>query len=224
MTDKPILFSGPMVRAILEGRKTQTRRVLKPQPTAGEFQGVLTDTNEALFGHTDITRHCQAIRVPCAAGDRLWVREAWRTSPAYDDLKPSWISGDKGIFYEADGFWKSWEGGETGLISGGRKRPSIFMPRWASRLTLIVADVRAQRLQDVNYDDLLAEGIQSTEIYIRREKACVENNSECGSVSRASFQELWDSLNATRGYAWADNPWVWAVTFIAHRCNIDQME
>jgi hypothetical protein len=210
MADKPILFSGPMVRAILDGRKTQTRRVLKPQlgDIASAFQ--FLPGKWRFLDHSGARVH-QVFSAPFANGDRLWVREAWHTSPSYDDLKPTELGGDESILYAADGVWESWGWGDTGCINGGRKRPSIFMPRWASRLTLIVEDVRVQRLQVISRGDAMDEG-------------CPFPNMADGPDPRDWFHELWDGLNAARGFGWDVNPWVAAVTFRTIRANIDSEE
>lgn len=227
MTDRPILFSGPMVRALLEGRKSQTRRVLKPQPVAREVRpngffspGYFSFT----LCHDGGANETQLAPIPYASGDRLWVREAWRTSPTYDDLKPSDLGGDESIQYAADGAWETWGWGNLGCIQG-RSRPSMFMPRWASRLTLTVTDVRVQRLQEISEADAKAEGVEP---------------APCGGCGEATpdrrcigclhpfctngFANLWDSLNQKRGFGWSENPWVAAYTFTVHRSNIDQMD
>ena len=185
MTDKPITFRRDMIRALREGRKTQTRRVLKYDK-------------------------CGAPIMPVVERDRLWVREAWRTSPAYDDLKPSDMGGDESIFYEADGTWESWGWGNIGCISGGRYRHARFMPRWASRTTLVVTDVRAQRVQEISAEDTKAEGVP----FDASALAPYE-----WSVSR--FRDLWNSIHGPG--AWDQNPWVAAIRFTVHKCNINQM-
>ena len=175
MTDRPIIFSAPMVQALLDGRKTQTRRILKCD-------------------------NCGAPIMPWVEGDRLWVREAWRTSPVYDDLKPSDMNGDESIRYEADARWQSWGWGSIGCIEGGRLRSPIHMPRWASRLTLIVTDVRVQRLHEISEADAVAEGIN------------VDGDGRAwGVFARDLFEDLWNSLHGPD--AWDQNPWVAAVSF-----------
>ena len=188
MADKPIIFSAPMVRALLDGRKTQTRRVLKPQPVwdngaigiedkAGRW--VFCSNTERGFGE-GLPR--SRFKLPYAPGDRLYVREAvcwvsrlgWRYRADDDDLS------DKR------------EAGEV-----GRWHPSIHMPRWASRLTLTVTDVRVQRLAEMSSGDALAEGIDVT--------------GDCGPL--VTYAKLWDNLNAKRGFLWQSNPWVVALTF-----------
>lgn len=229
MTDRPILFSGAMVRAILEGRKTQTRRVLKspPPPECGihymlgneswldtENRTPLRHTWEAWGGPLFYGRPegylcgSHTVPMPYAPGDRLWVRETWAAvepniaPPEFPDgrlFRASWP-------YEPEckPVWK----------------PSIHMPRWASRLTLVVKDVRVQRLQEIGEADAQAEGVLISE---RLEELGTEDWPEFPADYRDAFHVLWDSLNAKRGYGWDVNPWVVAVTFTPHKINIDQM-
>lgn len=185
MTDRPILFSGPMVRAILEGRKTQTRRLISTKPR-GHLGGVNlfdgTWTDDYVLDPGNVEWRQQIVRY--AVGDRLWVRETWSER----------LEGEAAI-YRADA--------ELPIVW----RPSIFMPRWASRLTLTVTDVRVQRLQEISRDDVIAEGI-------------TEREGEPIAAVVAGWHEpyaaLWDSLNAKRA-PWASNPWVVAVTFTVER-------
>lgn len=202
---KPILFSGPMVRALIDGRKTQTRRVLKPQP---EFRGGAGDYHDAEeWGWEDEDGYHVSVLdiVPNGyrIGDRLWVRETWTAQ-----MDHGWTIADarsrmhnEHILYRADG---------DDSIDGWW--PSIHMPREFSRLTLVVTAVRVQRLQEITLGDICAEGL-ATSIY---DFAPVQRGFD-------AFASLWDSLNARRA-AWASNPWVVALTFEAHRCNIDQTE
>ncbi|MBW4982527.1 hypothetical protein KZZ07_08240 [Mameliella sp. CS4] len=253
MTDKPILFSGPMVRALLDGRKTQTRRVLKPWPgyqaewlSMETLHSAPTCYLADVDGHLGVQmQHPRAgtvyqgvdidamspltwVRLPYAIGDRLWVREAWRTSRHYDDLKPSEMGGEEPVQFIADGSVDAHAGRVDDL--SGRARPGMFMPRWASRLTLIVTDVRVQRLQEISADDARAEGVQPVydpasdtgdPAYMNYQKT---GEAFAGlGAARLSFMTLWDSLNAPRGFDWYVNPWVAAYTFEIHRENIDQM-
>ena len=192
MKERPIIFSGPMVRAILEGRKTQTRRVVKPQHDCS-FDG-LAPAREYLgrkhFGSWGA--YFGWAFVPCPygpAGTRLWVRETHYVERAGHD-------GETGfILYKAS---------EPDMIVS-RWRPSIHMPRWASRILLEVEDVRLERVQDISDLDALAEGIQ------------VIGRTEVNDLSRGKFRHafraLWDSINAKRGHGWDKNPWVWVVQF-----------
>lgn len=230
-TAKPIPFSGPMVRALLDGRKTQTRRVVKLRGhrTLSEFGP--SDTNGYHWHFRDSEkrwhdyRHDDLLkRLPYQSGDRLWVREAWRTADAYDDLPPRDLSGESTVWYESDGKIQAWGWTETG--QSGRYRHARFMPRWASRLTLTVTDVRVQRLQDISEGDAIAEGIEP---YSGIDPDCCGylnylNNSEDGwwLAPIQSFRTLWNSINGPE--AWDADPWVDAYTFTVHRCNIDELE
>jgi len=205
MTDKPIIFSAPMVRALLDGRKTQTRRVLKVQPPepctfSGFYSVPLTGAFQCrLQGET--TLHTQ--RLPYAPGDKLWVRERFAVSGIGWGKKPREARGGRVHFHaEPDhgwhDYWGSW-------------RPSIHMPRWASRLTLIVTDIRVQRLQDITEADAMAEGVDAVTMEDAPRQAAMSRRSD--------FARLWNSLHgADSGDA---NPWVVALNFTVHRCNID---
>jgi hypothetical protein len=209
MSDKPIIFSGPMVRALLGGRKTQTRRVLN----LNQMHPVMKTEPHTITVHGSnlICRWHSGLRYdvksPYAPGDRLYVREAWRAAPPYDGLAPSEMVGDESIKYEADGHWESWGWGDTGCTEGGRYRHARFMPRWASRLTLTVTDVRVQRLQEISVDDAIAEGRPQGGEFLS---------------ARRWFHQLWNSLHGPE--AWDANPWVVCLSFQTHRKNIDEME
>ena len=193
MKEKPILFSGPMVRAILDGRKTQTRRIVKPQPVMFHPQviaGRLIDEEQDIM--------------PCPygqPGDRLWLREAWRVAACYDQHPGSWLAGkltSRNVQYEA--------GGDTFLHGPalGRYRHGRFMPRWASRITLEITDVRVERLQDISEEDSWAEGIHDL---------AADNEQWDGDPDqgRKTFCLLWQSINGKD--SWEQNPWVWVVSF-----------
>ena len=187
MADRPILFSGPMVRSLLDGRKTQTRRVLKVR--RGLHPPCADDT-------ADVLLPLAAYRV----GDRLWVRETWENS----------IGSPDEVSYRATAVDDGWRPEEVGEH---KWRPSIFMPRWASRLTLTVTRVRVQRLQDISPADAIAEGIAPT---------ATIHTIDCDTPNPCyDYRSLWDSLNAKRGFGWETNPWVVALTFTVARQNID---
>ena len=157
MTDRPILFSTPMVQALHAGRKTQTRRVLKPQPE-------MLEAGDCIFhGHRGPVDYLMREIAPqfwarVKVGDRLWVREAWRTLQKWDDLKPSQIADDVDkVKYEAGP-------DRNKLWAWGRFRPGMFMPRWASRAFVTVTDVRGQRLQEIGGADAIAEGLEPINI------------------------------------------------------------
>lgn len=185
MATKPILFSTPMVQAILDGRKTMTRRIINPK--------LIKDWAGAGFAEQFInwTNH----NAPHQPGDILWVRETW--APASQNryiLRADYRDEKTMIPYEQCGM-----NVEVSLV---RFHPSIFMPKSACRLFLRVTDVRAERLQEITYDDCLREGMW---------------NKGTDVNTLASFQELWQHLNAKRGYGWGTNPWVWVYTF--ERCD-----
>ncbi|MFP5078259.1 hypothetical protein ACLE20_13205 [Rhizobium sp. YIM 134829] len=223
MADKPILFSAPMVRALLDGRKTQTRRGLNPQPSLTSFSGTSYIGKDGK-GHS--------LRI--SVGDRLWVREAWRTQKAFDEQSPSEIVsefedewGEPAIttFYEADGRCDDhsvhlWQQSQL-----GRLRASMHMPRCASRLTLIVTGVRVERLRDITREDAIAEGLVKMPLAPARavEMGCdwgFEGDSRHGSPVSA-YAALWDSINGEG--AWNANPWVAVYSFTVHHGNIDQI-
>ncbi len=205
MAEKPILFSAPMVRALLAGTKSQTRRPLKPQPAPnhphdGGTKWVLKDVLHVpvgSVGHLSV-REKQGLRCPYGQpGDRLWVRESFRGCRAYEvrGYAPSeW--GNKPIWFEADGRPpgnpEAW---------AQRAKPSIHMPCWASRITLEITDVRVERLQDISGDDAAAEGWPGPDAA----------NSIRSAYPVAWYSGLWDQINGAG--SWDANPWVWVVQF-----------
>ncbi|MES2814496.1 MAG: hypothetical protein V4720_06340 [Pseudomonadota bacterium] len=214
MADRPIIFSAPMVRALLEGRKSQTRRVLNPQPD-------LTDADRVRCVEWKGAIYSGNTRILYAPGDRLYVREAWRTARAYDDLVPSEMAGEEPVKYEADGAEQMW--GWPDLFQPGRYRHARFMPRWASRITLGVTEVRVQRLQEISEADAVAEGIErarSGRFYdptVSRGTAAHLGGMHLSA--RSAYEVLWNSLHGPD--AWDANPWVVAVSFTVERRNID---
>ena len=195
MKERPILFSGPMVRALLAGTKTQTRRVIKPQHLAffnQDAAAMLSDWNERPlpYGQT---------------GDRLWVREAWGLHAYGDDT--DWLKGgctamdldDHVIAYRAD--WGP-------LQDGCHWRPSIHMPRAASRITLEITGVRVERLQDISFTDAAAEGLHYTSERLDRWSA---DGSLWHATPQQAYRALWESINGPD--SWDANPWVWAIEF-----------
>ena len=191
MRERPILFSGPMVRAILDGRKTMTRRVVKPVPSDVWGHGVVTDTRSTKFGKFCVHMRgefCGDVHVDCpygAPGDRLWVRETF--APMEPIMSPPEMQG--GVLYRA-----SWSYENTEPIW----KPSIFMPRRASRITLEIAGVRVERLREISLGDAMGEG-------------CPFPNMADGDDPRQWFADLWKSINGAD--TWDANPWVWVVMF-----------
>jgi hypothetical protein len=224
-TEKPIIFSDASVRAILEGRKTQTRRLVKPPRRK---VAIWDDSNTwnmdpggtQLFGpgpyikmpfwHRDDPRgddYRQMERVRCPYGypehgDRLWVRETWCLGT---DCKSTMA--DEVVRFRADNAWYH-EGQKQEAIAmprilPPRWRPSIHMPRWACRLVLRITKVRVERLQDITYRDMLAEGL-------------VPEHHGSPATTKQDFALLWDRLNGKRA-PWASNPWVWVLDFEVER-------
>lgn len=193
MAEKPILFSGEMVRAILEGRKTQTRRVVKPQFNHKWGSGVPHGYDK--FGvHVDIPLiephpmfgGWAYLFCPYGkAGDHLWVRETWT------DLTDLFTEKEAFLKYRADAI---------GCEDSYSWRPSIFMPRWASRITLEIERISVERVQDIGDSSCEAEGVSLA-------------NASIPGYLRKRFQILWDSINAKRGFPWSSNPWVWVISF-----------
>jgi hypothetical protein len=191
--EHPILFSAPMVRAILEGRKTMTRRVVKQFPRVNYRWGrwILEPQCERWMATVVPDGHYQydasgQIKARCPygqPGDRLWVRETWAAD-----------AGD--ILFRADL--------DTEDSNPIKWRPSIFMPRSASRLLLEVTAVRVERVQDISEEDAKDEGV-----------TLIDGNPlrHDGLDYSSEFTGLWDSINAKRGYGWDSNPWVWVVSF-----------
>jgi hypothetical protein len=215
MKERPILFKAEMVRAILAGAKTQTRRICRPRfddRTPCEHYSPI-GSGGVVSDH--MMRHCEhgSEGQPCplgVAGDRLRIREAWRTSKSLDHVKPSNLVPGAPIIYESDGAFRGLS--EWGAQYVGKSRPSIFMPRWASRITLEIISVRAERLQDITDGDARAEGIERMVLFGENKW----RNYASGGYNQweiGSFKTLWDSINAKRGYGWDANPWVWRIEF-----------
>lgn len=216
MAEKPIIFSGPMVRAILDGRKTQSRRVVDRLNGIGAITEFgLTETagydfhfRDRRMSWNDVRRQWVLDRCPYGKpGDLLWVRETWGKGYTY--------GGSNAVFwFRADGETRFMENPKV-ICDWGRPpnnakwRPSIHMPKKFARLWLRVTDVRCERVQDISEEDALAEGIEEWEGMFK------DYSKEAGWLRepRDSFRTLWDSINAKRGYGWEKNPWVWAYTF-----------
>lgn len=225
MADRSILFIAPMVRALLAGRKTMTRQVLKfgSEPPIWLGDGLATnDPNFWAFRYYDKGSDCtEYLYLPNAprfvVGDHLWVREAWRTLHANDCLAPRHLAEDPSkITFEADTERRN------PLWAFGRLRPGIHMPRWASRLTLVVTQVRVERLQDISRADAIAEGLALASNHIEEFWRWPEPLHEGLWLSPvAAYAFLWDQINGSG--AWAANPWVVAITFTVHHQNIDAL-
>ena len=240
MKELPILFSGPMVRALLDGRKTQTRRIVKSSRAwpIGFIGGRGDRDDPSCYGFEDFNSgewwtlkadgSADMNQIPSPygrVGDRLWVRETWGEFIDTDIIDGQTHELGRDTLYRADGEnhqrCTPW-------------RPSIHMPRWASRLTLEVTDVRVERLQDISEEDAIAEGVES--IDFEREERDWSICPKCGGTRLHEalgpnggimfdvdcrecdthvkrYRHLWDSLNAARGYGLDANSWVWVVEF-----------
>jgi len=233
MKEHPILFTGEMVKAILEGRKTQTRRVIKPQPF-DVAQSRRLD-NDGLLPTMENPHTPKYIKCPYGKpGDVLWVRESFiPCTPGHQSCKirdATYVCYRDGTQKDkASGNVAPWQGPATAKWKKGYHKfsPSIHMPRWASRISLTVTDVRVERVQDISSDDARAEGIGDENEWLPC-PACggagvhgafgegysvTEVDCSTCNTPRKAFRVLWDSINADRGFGWAENPWAWAVTF-----------
>lgn len=204
MKESPILMPGPMVRAILDDRKTMTRRVIKPQPEM-EMHGEILPDGTGGYSWEPVLPPWP--KRPYQIGQRIWVRETWCLGEI--------VGAGIGAWYVAEGkcpIYREYAESNGIACDKVKWRPSIFMPRWMSRITLEITGVRAERLQDISEEDAKAEGVEAISIktlgWRRREL-----NGEPPDLSyAAAFATLWDSINGKR-YPWESNPWVWAVEF-----------
>jgi hypothetical protein len=223
--ERPIIFSGPMIQALLDGRKSQTRRIMKPNP--GPIFNYKTCSPKPICPYG----------VP---GDRLWVRETWRVGAwAEEDgliavdykadnfARKEWLevladeieegeqfnrlweqscddAAKSGLKFDEEGRWK-WKPGESPC----RWRSPLHMPRWASRITLEITDVRVQRLQEITEEDAEAEGAMAWWNGLSHAEQVNAYNGGRGPL--AAFQMLWEKIHGPD--AWDLNPWVWAISF-----------
>ena len=231
MAERPILFSGPMVRALLAGTKTQTRRILKPQPEQFPIDdkgtlcevGVIHVEGDAL-PRIHHGRVITAQKLKCAVGDRLWVREAHAIVPRTAYRGSIGVGTIAQMEHPTDEYSAALF--REGFDRSGRPlwRPSIHMPRWASRLTLTVTDVRVERVQDCSEADTIAEGMtQATaDAILSTDELQVYATTHIlapEARGRILYETIWDQINGDG--SWASNPWVAAYTFTVHRGNID---
>lgn len=232
--ERPILFSGAMVKAILEDRKVQTRRVVKPQPVPGRNgwfdwgykHGAPKATSpRSCFWHGEtwakeggsapIDQYCPYGQ----PGEKLWVRETWATSADYDGVPLKGILYDRDpIYYRADGYELTFD------HHGGKWRPGIFLPRWASRITLEITEVRVERLQDISEADAIAEGIRTEKLppdpdnfhppgsYGFISGIHPRGKGTIWPTPRGAYRELWGSINGKKA-PWSSNPWLWVLAF-----------
>lgn len=204
MASKPILFSTPMIKAILDGRKKCTRRVVKPQPP--QFVDYFEKRGDGFKAYMVPGEPCDypLVKPKYQPGDILWVRETWATvSSGIIEYKATYIEPYTG---------------STEIDHIGKKitwRPSIHMPREAARIFLRVTNVRVERLQEITAEDVIREGIKYSDSgpyhwHVLDTKLNAWINFH---FHDEAFKHLWDSLNAKRGYGWDTNPWVWVYEF-----------
>ena len=227
--ERPIIFSGEMVKAMLDGKKTMTRRVVKSgfinhykhahiirQSTDKKREG------KAYFYDTPVGSMVLSSQLANnhygKVGDRLWVRETHHVVGGIADyeieeIKQGLQDVKNFVSYKADGYGNPCDGGWT---------TPMFMPRWASRILLEIIDIRVERLQDISEADALKEGIRNYNFemedspdtyvgYTHLQKD--DGKSTLYKTPAIAFERLWDTLNAKKGYPWSSNPWVWVVEF-----------
>lgn len=210
-----------MVRALLDNRKTQTRRIVKPQPTMHEAGDCTIGGNRGPIDYLMREIYPQYM-ARFRKGDRLWVREnlwlygRWRQEGTTAKGRPSQTLD---LIGKVVAFEKPADIAYYGGKAGFAFRPGIHMPRWASRLTLTVTDVRVQRLQEIDEADAIAEGIEAATAPHEGWQHYGERDGLPGIIAVDSYRTLWDSINGAG--AWKANPWVVAVTFTVERRNID---
>lgn len=223
MKERPILFSGEMVRAILEGRKTQTRRVIKPQPVCKPEFGYLWHQKDKKgnwknYEDKDFLKRCPFGRIE----DRLWVRETWWATNK--KIYPSGVLPD--IYFKAD--FTNIKNNKTEKCKLCNHKISnknhavkwfspLFMPRWASRINLEITNIRVERVQDITAEDCTKEGIIGVQrgggYQYDTQKEWNYKNPISARTPVLAYKQLWDSINSKRGYGWAVNPWVWVIEF-----------
>lgn len=200
MKERPILFSGEMVRAIIEGSKTQTRRVIKEKDNGISI--IFDEENPSPYYYSKKDDKWKRRECPYGQiGDQLWVRET------FTELKDE-------IHYRADCIGSL----DYNLIGW---KPSIFMPKVASRITLEITNVRVEGIQNISDSDAISEGIREVTKDSDLKKYCIYDKCDYSSVAwsemprsaKEAFSKLWNSINEKSGYGWNNNPWVWVIEF-----------
>jgi hypothetical protein len=193
--ETPILFSAPMVRALLDGTRTQTRRIVSPKHLPF-IENMLEEYQAGTFFENRPFPYGKR-------GDSLWVRETWGVASIYDKVKPSELApnGMKVSYFATDSH------------EGVKGRPSIFMPRWASRISLEITGVRVERLHDISEEDARAEGLYMWSDPPRVSQPCygISRADVFETDPRKAYQRLWENING-KG-SWDLNPWVWVLSF-----------
>lgn len=201
MKERPILFSAPMVRAILEGRKTMTRRICKPQPQVNTVSGWSIHESDLTGKWFRTMSGIVYPLFPCPygiTGDHLWLKETFSRCACDACLKAWPKQGPHGVTYVAT------YSGPSGIVV----RPSIFMPRWASRITLEITNVKVEHLQDISEEDARKEGVSA---WMQTDDFPGLSYSDPHPGARGVFSKLWESIYGED--SWDLNPWVWAILF-----------
>jgi hypothetical protein len=222
MKERPILFSGPMVQAILDGRKTQTRRVIKMQPPRGyEIAPYCTGSPDKGWSHyfrrAGVWNSYERFWSPYGiTGDRLWVRETFKITRLAEANGETLDSTFPNICYRADSGTalyidkKVWD---HVTPNDGKFKPSIFMPRWASRINLEITKVRVEHLDDISESDAEAEGVRIPVTPDGHWAQCISRKYVPKTPTfREHFRMLWEEING-KTYPWGSNPWVWVIEF-----------
>jgi len=210
MTEHPILFSGAMVRALLDGTKTQTRRLVDHKGLTRPDS--IAHIDGALWSAQRSTQGPELIRCRYGvAGDRLWVKETWAAGACADGLSPSqldphfWKNYNGGLWYPADDAKPLHP-----VTPRGKTRVSIHMVRWASRISLDVESIRIEQLEDITEEDARAEGVKLTPC---AHPDCGHGDGRCAADSyRGAYALLWNQINGERA-TWGSRPWVWVISF-----------
>jgi hypothetical protein len=224
--ERPILFTGAMVRAILEGKKTQTRRVIKPQydkDWSAGWSELFKSWAWSRAYHRNGLSDVEVMSIGCPygkVGDLLWVRESMRYSLEHDNHY--FTADNKGVGLACNSAY-AFANRIPQTILPRKNIPSIHMPRWASRLTLEITEVRVQRLQDISEEEVTAEGLRCERNRPGFEIGTMPWNgdnsmywydaeAEGWTSAQRAYESLWDSINV-KNHPWESNPWVWAITF-----------
>lgn len=255
MSTHPILMSPPMVCAIMREierpgtGKIETRRVLTRLSGRGKISDFGPSTTAGYDWHFrdsgkrwhDISTARLQELLPFAVGDRLYLREAWQAADWYDPVAPRIIPREAYVAYLADGMVNDpTDEVEIGYVQSGdwgRNRIGMHMPRWASRITLVVTEVVVERLDEITEEGAVAEGLSRVTKDGKLFKWGIPDRDglpgkddhgwpwdEWNCDPRLAYRTLWDSLNAKRGLGWGANPWVVVIRFKPHLCNVDHME
>lgn len=220
MKTTPLLFNGEMVRALLDGRKTQTRRVITNDLWCSLFYGELDEDG---WPWIECPSTGYSGKLPCPygqPGDIIWVKETTVDVERHGYLGPVYAQSEQGVGILDFGLGPPDDFAEV-EPHDVKLRPSIFMKRKWSRITLRITDVRVERIQDISEADAIQESVGMI---------LADGWPDPGAMTdainrsrRAGFELLWDSINAKRGHGWDANPWVWALTFDVIKENVDQV-